>query len=177
MHTRCVHCAFEGLYLSNVTVTVRCALKTSYCGDKSAHSTALPQSLWDGTVWDITGGGEREISFLFILSGSAKTSTTPHNPPFPPYSFQLKHTQTACLQGCCSNQTLISFNWWETNHNSFLKSAFILRPQRSAKHKDDRTKWSGRKWDDCYSFIIVPFLSSPNRGARRGGSLDSGLCW
>lgn len=40
----------EELYLSNVKITVRYALKTSYCGDGSAHSTALPQSLRDGTV-------------------------------------------------------------------------------------------------------------------------------
>lgn len=84
----------------------------------------------------------------------------------PPLLSQLKHThahtQTECLQawvyGCCLNQTLISFNWWETNYNSFLRSAFILRPQRRAKHNNDRTKWSGRKWDDCYSFTMVPSI-------------------
>lgn len=135
----------EELYLSKVEITVRYALKTSYCRDGSAHSTALPQSLWDGTVSDITGRipWKREISFLFILSGSDKTHATS---PFSHLEHTHVHTQTACLQAlslsCCLNQTLIYFNWWETNYNSFLKCALILRPQRRAKHKNDRTKWS-----------------------------------
>lgn len=46
VHTKvCALFTFEELYLSNVKITVRYALKTSHCGDRSAHSTALPQSL------------------------------------------------------------------------------------------------------------------------------------
>lgn len=94
----------EELYLSSVEITVRYALKTSYCGDGSAHSTALPQSLWDGTVWDITGRipWEREISFLFILSGSDKTRAT-SSPPLP----QLKHTHIHKQRACKHESRLL----------------------------------------------------------------------
>lgn len=68
----------EELYLFSAKITVRYALKTSYCRDGSAHSTTLSQSLWDRTVWDITGRipWKREISFVFTLSESDKARTT-----------------------------------------------------------------------------------------------------
>lgn len=51
----------EELQLCDVRITVRYARKITYCR----------QSLWDGSVSDITGRipWKREISFLFILSG------------------------------------------------------------------------------------------------------------
>lgn len=148
----------EELYLSKVEITVRYALKTSYCRDGSAHSTALPQSLWDRTVSDITGRIplKREISFLFILSGSDKTHATS---PLSQLEHTHVHTQTACLQAlslsCCLNQTLILTGERQIIIPSWSALSFWgHRGGQSIKMTEQSEV--GRKLDDCYSVTIVP---------------------
>lgn len=52
------------------------------------HSTALPQILWEKTVWDRIPW-KQKISFLLILCGSDKAHITPYTQP---PTIQLKHT-------------------------------------------------------------------------------------
>lgn len=67
----------QGLHLSDEETRARYARKTSHREDESAHSTALPQSHWEKTVWDTQFPGRGRLASYSSFQDLTRRASPP----------------------------------------------------------------------------------------------------